>query len=268
MPSKPIITDFEEVFLPEDNLSNGQDDASLEELGSVFNRLMNRQNNAPESPQDEGQNDSNSETADEFAGNFPESSPPQRETAGSAEAAATLDDGECPLTPESIFEALLFVGGEENGCVTAEQVCNLLPGVSEEEAAAMADAIAQRWEEDARPYYLERKGDSWRMSLKETFAPIRELFYSAVREFELTQSANNVLAIVAYQQPVTAQQISQTIGIDRPTSILNQLVKRNLLQVEKRVTGEKKVNLYRTTQRFLELYNLESLDDLPTLDDI
>ena len=58
------------------------------------------------------------------------------------------------------------------------------------------------------------------------------------------------------------------LGVDRPAPILNLLVKRNLIQVEQRITDNKKVNLYTTTDRFLELYNLDSLDDLPTIDDV
>ncbi len=68
------------------------------------------------------------------------------------------------------------------------------------------------------------------------------------------------LAIVAYRQPLTSEQVSQLRGT--PSGhLLTQLARRQLLDVE-RVEGSRQV-LYRTSNRFLELFGLDSLDDLP-----
>ncbi|MBR5711835.1 MAG: SMC-Scp complex subunit ScpB [Thermoguttaceae bacterium] len=274
-PVRPIITDFEEVVLPEDDRQQTSQDAGADDLSSMFQRLMNKPGDAASEggnassqgssiPSDVQTGEPNSQP------NQPEASEPMETHTESVAAAALQDDGECPVSAESIFEAILFVGNAENdGFISTEDVCALMPGVTEEDVAAVAEKIAQRWKEDARPYYLEsRDGIQWRVQLDPLFEPVRDGFYTPTRESELPQSAKNVLALVAYMQPLTAQEVGKKLGVDRPASILNLLVKRNLIQVEQRITDNKKVNLYRTTDRFLELYNLDSLDDLPTIDDV
>ncbi len=98
------------------------------------------------------------------------------------------------------------------------------------------------------------------MSLRQAFASVRNRFYGKVREARLSQAAVDTLAIVAYRQPLTSDQVSQLRGT--PSGhLLTQLVRRRLLAVE-RVEGTRQV-LYRTSDRFLELFGLESLEDLP-----
>ena len=276
-PVRPIITDFEEVVLPEDERQQTSQDAGSDDLSSMFQKLMNKPSGDAASEGGASEPSSNDSLQSDIQTgelnsqqNQTVSSEPMETHTESVAAAALQDDGECPVSAESIFEAILFVGNAENdGFISTEDVCNLMPGVTEEDVAAVAEKIAQRWKEDARPYYLEsRDGAQWRVQLDPLFEPVRNGFYTPTRESELPQSAKNVLALVAYMQPLTAQEVGKKLGVDRPASVLNLLVKRNLIQVEQRITDNKKVNLYRTTDRFLELYNLDSLDDLPTIDDV
>ena len=74
-----------------------------------------------------------------------------------------------------------------------------------------------------------------------------------------------MLAIVAYQQPLTAEQVGKQRG--KPSShVIAQLVRRGLLRLE-REAGKRQAAHYSTTERFLELFGLESLRDLPQSDD-
>ena len=70
-----------------------------------------------------------------------------------------------------------------------------------------------------------------------------------------------MLALVAYQQPITGEKINQLRG--KPSShILAHLVRRGLLRIE-RPDPKRRTPHYHTTDRFLRLFNLQSLDDLP-----
>ena len=104
------------------------------------------------------------------------------------------------------------------------------------------------------------------MTLRTAFYPVRNRFYGKVREARLSQAAVDVLAIVAYQQPLSSEQVSRLRG--RPCShVLSQLVRRGLLRIERR--GEKlRTPYYFTTDRFLELFGLESLEDLPQSEEL
>ena len=77
--------------------------------------------------------------------------------------------------------------------------------------------------------------------------------------------AIDVLALVAYQQPLTGEKIHRLRG--KPSShILSHLVRRGLLRIE-RPAAKRRTPHYHTTERFLQLFNLQSLDDLPRSED-
>lgn len=286
MPQKPYITEFEDYVLPDDQPEN-QNALSLEELGNVFGRIMAQNPKAADqvwsqtgfdAQTDIEQNEADGiaqtdeaggSTLQEKNGDSVNDQEKTFQTEESPSDHSTISDGECPVTPESIFESILFVGNEENeGWVSASSVCGLIRNLSEEEVELLADRIQKRWKEDDRPYLLERDFGRYRMSLAPVFFPLRSQFYSTIRDFQLPQPAVNILAIVAYQQPITSADVESLSKERNATSLLNQLVRRGLLSVEKIGTGKKKTNLYRTTKRFLPFAGLESLDDLPTMEDI
>jgi segregation and condensation protein B len=82
-----------------------------------------------------------------------------------------------------------------------------------------------------------------------------------MREARLSQAAIDVLALVAYQQPIAGDQIQKLRN--KPSShVLAHLVRRGLLRIE-RPGAARRAPHYYTTDRFLRLFNLGSLDDLP-----
>jgi segregation and condensation protein B len=92
------------------------------------------------------------------------------------------------------------------------------------------------------------------------YQPIRQKFYGEIREAQLNQFAIDILSIVAYQQPISRNELDKIR--QRPSgSLLNQLVERQLLLVDPTSPSSNKI--YRTTDRFLELFGLTSIEDLP-----
>jgi segregation and condensation protein B len=76
-----------------------------------------------------------------------------------------------------------------------------------------------------------------------------------------------VLSIVAYKQPITADDV-QKLRKSPSQSILQQLVRRRLIEPQRMIRDKKSVTFFHTTDRFLQLFQLESLDDLPTAEEI
>jgi segregation and condensation protein B len=105
------------------------------------------------------------------------------------------------------------------------------------------------------------------MVLRPEFESVRANFYGKVRESRLPQPALDTLAIVAYRQPITAEEV-QTLRRQPCSAILNQLVRRNLLQTSQEVQNKKSIVRYHTTPRFLEWCQIKSLDDLPRADEL
>ena len=216
---------------------------SLEELGQAYAALLH-QGADPYEPAAPAEN---AEPADE----------PPRVLAGS-------DDAACQITPQSILEAILFVGHPLGDALTSEKIASLMRGVTPAEIDDLVVELNEAYAAEGRPYAIESAGAGYQLVLRPEFASLREHFYGKVREARLSQTAIDVLAIVAYNQPVTHDEIDRIRGRESG-SLLAQLVRRDLIAIE-RPAERKSRPLYRTTDRFLALYHLESLDDLPQVE--
>lgn len=174
---------------------------------------------------------------------------------------ADAADTACPIGPLSVLEAMLFVGNRDNQPLSACQAAELLRGVEAEEIPDLVRQLNARYAASGCPYEIVAVRGGYRMALRAEFGRLRRRFDARQRRARLSQAAVDVLAIVAYKQPVTAEQVSQLRG--KPSGhILAQLVHRGLLQIERKGDG-RRVAHYRTTERFLRMFGLASLDELP-----
>jgi segregation and condensation protein B len=236
---------------------------SLDALAAAYAQSMGGRT-APEAepPEEPGETD-----AAESAAEFPDDS--SEETAAGPpplpEGEADGDDP-CPLSPRTILEAMLFVGNRQDEPLTSTRAAELMRGVSPGEVAALVDELNGRYASGGCPYRIVSQGAGYRLSLDNAFSPVRNKFYSRVRQARLSQAAVDVLAIVAYGQPIVAEEVNRLRGT-LSGHLLAQLVRRQLLRVE-RPPGKRRPALYYTTDRFLDLFGLETLKDLPQSEDL
>lgn len=170
------------------------------------------------------------------------------------------------VSPESILEAMLFVGDRENRPLSLKRACELIRNVSELEALEIFADLNERYHREGAPYKIVRDGEGYRLALLDEYDDILARFGGKTKEYKLSQTAVDVLALVAYKQPITLQEILEVRS--GAASVLTQLVRRDLVSVEKQMVDKKKVSVYRTTKRFLKLFNLNSIDELPVIGDI
>ncbi|MBI1832227.1 MAG: SMC-Scp complex subunit ScpB [Planctomycetes bacterium] len=183
---------------------------------------------------------------------------------GSAETADARPDDATPPPALHIIEALLFVGGAP---LTAKRARDILRGLTEEQ---FNDAVAQLnsdYRRQARPYTIVPQGAGWLLTLRPRFRHVIEKVYGGVREARLSTAAIDVLALVAYRQPVTKPDVDTLRGAESG-ALLRQLVRRGLIQIVPVPGGKAKEVMYATTTRFLEMFNLKGLDDLPKTHDL
>jgi segregation and condensation protein B len=134
-------------------------------------------------------------------------------------------------------------------------------GVLPEEIDELIRELNEQYNAECAPYKIASEGAGYRLVLRDEFSALREQFYGRVREARLSQAVIDTLAIVAYHQPVGLKEVDQLRG--KPSSaILSQLVRRQLVKIERNAEKPREMK-YRTTSRFLDLFTLESLDDLP-----
>ena len=185
---------------------------------------------------------------------------PAEATAEPPHEAAEEDDA-CPISPRSILEAMLFVGSRDNRPLSPGRAAELMRDVEADEIPPLVNELNRRYAAQGAPYHVVGEGDGYRLTLQDEFHPLRNRFYGRIREARLSQAAIDVLALVAYQQPITGEKIGRLRG--KPSNhVLVHLVRRGLLRIE-RPDPKRRTPHYYTTERFLRLFNLQTLDDLP-----
>lgn len=174
------------------------------------------------------------------------------------------DQGE--VNPRGILEALLFVGAPDNRPLLVDEVTALIRGVTSDEVHALVESLNSDYLAAGCPYQIIADGPGYRLALRPALDAVRDRFYGRLRETRLSQAAVEVLALVAYHEPLTATKLNELRGAPSG-AVLSQLVRRQLLRLEKG-PGKGAAVHYFTTPRFLELFGLESLADLPRSQDM
>lgn len=220
---------------------------SLDQLSAAFAEMLSSGDDpyAPAPPQ-----------ADE------EPLPPGIEADVAGPEASQADDA-CEITPRSILEALLFVGSAGGVLLNSSQIASLMRGVRPPEIDALVRELNALYQERHAPYTIAAEGPGYRLRLRDEFGRLRDKFYGRARRARLSQAAVEVLSLVAYHEPITAERVRELRGT-ASGPILSQLVRRQLLKLER--TPEHPRGTYATTPRFLKLFGLESLADLPRQD--
>lgn len=159
-----------------------------------------------------------------------------------------------------VLEGLLFVVGDEG--VTLKDICEIL-NVNETEARDLLITLKKEYENNNRGIKISFLGDAFKLTTKKEH---KEYYQKLVttKEAILSQSQLEVLAIVAYNEPITRIEIDEIRGISS-AYIVKKLLSKDLLRVVGKSDLPGKPNLYRTTKEFLDFFGLASLNDLPEI---
>ena len=175
------------------------------------------------------------------------------------------------MTPERIklvVEGALFAAREP---VSVERLIGLfakdeLPLDGERQAVRAAlDAIAA--EAEGRAYELARVASGHRFQVRREFAPwVGRLFDERAPRY--SRALLETLALIAYRQPTTRGDIEQVRGVAVSPSIMRTLLDRGWIRAVGQRETPGRPTMYGTTRRFLDYFNLRSLDDMPPLAEI
>lgn len=158
------------------------------------------------------------------------------------------------------LEAILFAADDPVSILQLAQVTETARGTVQAALEEMRDDYGGA----GRGVVLREVGGGWRMYTHPDLAPYVERFVIAVQQPRLTQAALETLAIVAYKQPVTRQQIAAIRGVDSD-GVVTTLEGRGLIGEVGRDPGPGQAVLYGTTTKFLERLGLRALDELPPI---
>lgn len=169
------------------------------------------------------------------------------------------------LKIRSRIEALLFVVGDDG--LTIEQLANLL-GEPIELVVEAIEELRKTYEEDlTKGIMLKEMAGVYQLTTKPEFAETIQKLVENPTVQSLSQASLEVLAIVAYKQPITRVAIEDLRGVkcERP---LQTLVSRGLIKEVGRSEGTGRAILYGTTKEFLNYFGLNSIEEMPQLPEI
>ena len=164
---------------------------------------------------------------------------------------------------KSALESMMFVWGEPLPSKTAAEVFNM----ESRECLDLFRELQEEYRQQGRGIQIREVNKSFQYVTQESNAEYIERLCTPVRPRRLTQSALEVLAIVAYKQPVTRGEIEAIRGI-KCDRVLEGLQKRELIDEIGRSTGIGRPILYGTTDAFLKYFGFASLAELPEIQDI
>ena len=165
-----------------------------------------------------------------------------------------------------IIEGMLFVGYADGHPLTNRAMASFIRDVSPQEVDQIIADLNTTYDEAGSSYRIVSEGAGYRLRLRPEFEPLRLRISGQARQVRLSPQSVEVLSIVAYQQPVTAEQITRSRGA-RSDGLLGQLVRRGLLRLE-RPSQTPQVPNYYTTERFNRLLKIRSISELPHSEDL
>jgi segregation and condensation protein B len=162
---------------------------------------------------------------------------------------------------KSVLEGIIFVFGEEG--VTLEQL-SIAIDYPKDLTKILLDELVAHFHHDQRGMELVVFGDTYKFITKPFIRPYIERILTLTKTRQLSQSALETLAIIAYKQPVTRIEIEEIRGVSCDL-MLRKLMAMDLIHDVGRADSVGKPILYSVTSNFLEVFKLMSLDELPKL---
>lgn len=163
---------------------------------------------------------------------------------------------------KGVLEGILFVVGDEG--ITLNKICEIM-SITIDEAKDLLKELKATYESDERGIRISYLGDAFKLTTKQEHKEYYEKLVENSDTNLLSPSALEVLAIVAYNQPITRVEIDEMRGVSS-VHMIRRLVAKGLLKEAGKSTMPGRPNLYKTTSDFLDYFGLATIDDLPSID--
>lgn len=163
-----------------------------------------------------------------------------------------------------VLEGILFVVGDEGA--TLDEISKILE-LPKEEVKKLLLELKENYEKEDRGLRIRYLGNAFKLTTKEEHKEYYQKFLtSSIGHHELSPAALEVLAIIAYHEPVTRVEIDEMRGISSSFT-LRKLVAKGLVRECGKSDLPGRPNLYQTTSEFLDYFGLATKEDLPKIDD-
>jgi segregation and condensation protein B len=163
-----------------------------------------------------------------------------------------------------IIEALLFAS---DAPLSATDLSRVDERLDEDTIEAIIQELRGEYEQGERSFQIYEVAGGYQLLTRPEFVSVLERYDSVPQPSRLSAPALEVLAIIAYRQPLGRVEIEDIRGVGS-SGVLRTLVERNLVEAVARGEGLGRPLLYGTTAKFLEHFGFRSLEDLPRPDEL
>lgn len=160
------------------------------------------------------------------------------------------------------LEAILFLSEEPLSSRKIAQLAGLADGT---QARTLIRLLNRLYEEEGRAFRVEEIAGGFQLLTRPKFAPWLRRWVRADSQLRLSAPALETLAVVAYRQPIVRAEIEAIRGV-QCAEILRQLMDQDLIRIVGRSKELGRPFLYGTTKRFLQLFGLRHLQELPPVE--
>ncbi len=162
-----------------------------------------------------------------------------------------------------VLEGLLFVVGDEG--LTLSQICNIL-NIDLDEAKKLLMELKATYEDEKRGIRISYLGDAFKLTTKKEHKEYYQKLIVNEDDNLLSNAALEILAIIAYNQPITRIEVDEMRGVSN-SHLIRKLVAKGLIKEVGKSTLPGRPNLYGTTREFLDYFGLSSISDLPSINE-
>lgn len=162
---------------------------------------------------------------------------------------------------KAVVEGLLFVVGDEG--ITVEEMKKVL-GVDNETLKQIFLELKKDYEKPDRGLRISYLGNAFKLTTKEEHREFYEKLVVDTKNKTLSNASLEVLAVIAYNEPITRLKIDEIRGVNS-SQIVRRLLARGFIKICGKEDSIGKPNLYKTTNEFLDYFGLSSKNDLPEI---
>lgn len=168
------------------------------------------------------------------------------------------------VSPERIVEAILF---SSDSPLPPAKIVSILGVGSARDVRHHVEMLNQRYKDAGSSFRIEKLAGGYQMLTLPEFNPWIKRLKQSRQDSRLSQAALETLAVVAYKQPVVRAEIEAVRGV-AAGEMLNRLRELGLVKIVGRAEDVGRPLLYGTTRRFLDVFGLGSLEDLPAVEEL
>jgi segregation and condensation protein B len=163
-----------------------------------------------------------------------------------------------------VIEALLFASTEPLTFQKIRDITDTIHPLQPRVLRHILQELQEEYNTEQRAFRLEEIAQGFTLRSHEKYSPYIELLSLNRRSEKLTHASTEVLAIIAYRQPITKSQVESIRGVDS-SGIISNLLERQLIQPVGKLEAPGRPTLYGITKEFLKHFGLRDVKELPIL---